>query len=249
MPWKRTDDGALALDENNNPIRVGSDGQEYPFGDENLDGTLGKLEKLNRDEAGYRKTAEQLRNKYKTVEDIEDLESWRAEADKALSTVKNLDDKKLVDAGEVENLKKSISDSYEKKLKEVQDQVAAKDKELYTEKVSSRFAKSQALEKTVLTPDIAEAYFGRHFQIEDGQVVGYLGDEKIFSHQNPGQLADFDEALSEIIEKYPMKDKILKAAPGGSGTPPGGGGAPTSGDWHKLSPTERLNAARAGKIK
>jgi len=223
MPFKRNEDGALALDESNNPIRVDADGKEYPFGDEALDATLHNLTKANSEAAERKRKLREVESQLKHLEGIEDPEKYFRDANKALETVKNLDDKKLVEAGEVENLKKSISESYEKKLKEAQDEIQAKDAELYTEKVSSRFAKSQALERTVLTPDIAEAYFGKHFKIEDGQVVGYLGDEKIYSKENPGQYAGFDEALSMVIEQYPMKDKIMRANPGGSGTPPSGG--------------------------
>lgn len=249
MPFKRDENGQLAVDDSGNPIRVDADGKEYPFGDDALDSTLQNLAKANSEAAERKRKLREYESKLKPIEDIEDLEKWRAEADKALSTVKNLDDKKLVDAGEVENLKKSISESYEKKLAELTETIKAKDSELYQEKVSSRFAKSQAIEKTVLTPDIAEAYFSKNFKIEDGQVVGYMGDEKIYSKENPGQLADFDEALSTIIDKYPMKEKILKANPGGSGTPPNSGATNLQGDWRNLSPAERLNAARSGKIK
>ena len=218
MPWKRDDNGNLALDEENNPIRVDAEGKEYPFGDSNLDGTLSKLEKLNRDEAGYRKTAEQLKQKLKPLEDIEDVETWRSEADKAMKTMQNLKDKDLVDANEVENLKKQLSESYEKKIQEKDQALQEKDSLVYNLMVSQNFAKSQALENTVLPPDVAEAYFGKHFKIEDGQVVGYLGNDKIYSKQNPGQLATFDEALTEIIDQYPMKDRILKGPAGGSGS-------------------------------
>jgi hypothetical protein len=249
MPFKRNEDGTLAMDDSNNPIRVDADGKEYPFGDDALDSTLSNLSKATREATERKHKLRDAETQLKHLEGIEDPEKYFKEANKALETVKNLDDKKLVDAGEVENLKKSIADSYQKKLDEASESVKQKDDIIYNLMVSSQFAKSQALEKTVLTPDIAEAYFGKNFKIEDGQVIGYLGDDKIYSKESPGQLAGFDEALSEIIDKYPMKEKILKAAPGGSGSPSGGGGAPVSGDWHKLSPTERLNAARSGKIK
>ena len=248
MSWKRNDDGTLAIDDSNNPVRLDSDGKEHSMSDDALDTTLQNLSKANSEAADRKRKLRAAEEQLKHLDGIEDPEQFFKDAHKALDTVENLDAKKLVDAGEVENLKKSISDSYEKKLAKMQEAMDAKDTELYTEKVSSRFAKSPVLEKTVLPPDVAEAYFGRHFKIEEGNVVGYIGDEKIYSQKNPGSYATFDEALSTIIDKYPMKDKIMKAEPGGSGTPPGSGSA-QSMDWRKLSPTERLNAAREGKIK
>ena len=226
MPWKRNDDGTLVIGDDGNPLRIDADGKEYAMSDDALDTTLSNLGKANSEAADRKRKLRVAEEQLKHLEGIDDPEQFFKDANKALETVKNLDDKKLVDAGEVENLKKSISDSYEKKLTKMQEAIAAKDTELYTEKVSSRFAKSPVLEKTVLPPDVAEAYFGKHFKIEDGQVIGYLGDEKIFSQKNPGGLADFDEALTTIIDKYPMKDKIMKADPGGSGTPSRSGNQP-----------------------
>lgn len=226
MPWKRNEDGTLAMDDSNNPIRVDGDGKEYPMTDDTLDATLSNLGKANNEAAERKRKLRVAEEQLKYLEGIEDPKEYFKKAEKALETVKNLDDKKLVDAGEVENLKKSISDSYEKKMAKLIDTIELKDTELYQEKVSSRFAKSTVLEKTVLPADVAEAYFGKNFKIEDGYVVGYLGDEKIYSKENPGSLANFDEALSEIIEKYPMRDKIMKADPGGSGTPSQSGNSP-----------------------
>lgn len=248
MPWKRDDNGQLAFDDSGNPVRVDNDGKEYPFGDDQLDTTLSNLSKANGEAAERKKKLREMEQKLKPLEDIEDLETWRTEADKAMKTMQNLKDKDLVDANEVENLKKQLSDSYEKKIQEKDKALQEKEDLVYNLMVSQNFAKSSVLEKTVLPPDVAEAYFGKNFKIEDGQVVGYLGEDKIYSKQNPGQLASFDEALDEVIDQYPMKDRILKGPEPGGGSKPGDGNLKGT-DWKKLSPTERLNAARSGKIK
>lgn len=234
MPWKRDENGQLAMDDSGNPIRVGDDNKEYPFGDDQLDTTLQNLTKANSEAAERKRKLREMEQKLKPLEDIEDLETWRSEADKAMKTMQNLKDKDLVDANEVENLKKQLSESYEKKIQEKDQALQEKDSLVYNLMVSQNFAKSQALENTVLPPDVAEAYFGKHFKIEDGQVVGYLGNDKIYSKQNPGQLATFDEALTEIIDQYPMKDRILKGPAGGSGskttTTPGSSGVRSKKD-------------------
>jgi hypothetical protein len=74
---------------------------------------------------------------------------------------------------------------------------------------------------------MATEYFGKHFKIEDNRIVGYLDGEKILSKTKYGELADFDEALETIIEKYPMKDRILRA--GHAGGPPASGNSNQSG--------------------
>lgn len=42
------------------------------------------------------------------------------------------------------------------------------------------------------------------------------GGNPIYSRKNPGELADFDEALEIIISQYPHKDSILRGS-GASG--------------------------------
>jgi hypothetical protein len=84
--------------------------------------------------------------------------------------------------------------------------------------------------KTLLPPDIAETYFGKHFKLEQGKngspaVVGYdIKGNQIYSRKKPGELADFDEAIVRIVEDYPAKDQIMRGGKGGSGGDGGGGG-------------------------
>jgi hypothetical protein len=89
--------------------------------------------------------------------------------------------------------------------------------------ISSRFATSKALEKTILTPDLAEAKFGVLFDVEGENVVAYRDGnrkEKLYSRADPSKLADFDEALSILVSSDPNYSK-WKAGTGASG-----GGAP-----------------------
>jgi hypothetical protein len=95
--------------------------------------------------------------------------------------------------------------------------------------------------------DIIESRFGKNFKIEEGKVVAYGHDgNKLFSKSRPGEPAEFEEALELLVDGYAHKDQILKGT-GNSGTnkdpsknPPNGGP-----DLSKLSPTARMDAARA----
>jgi len=68
---------------------------------------------------------------------------------------------------------------------------------------------------TTLTPDIAANHFGKHFRIEgegsDAKVVGSIDGNDILSRKRHGEPASFEEAIEVIIEKYPMKDRIMSA--------------------------------------
>ena len=244
LEYVKTDDGGLKLGEGGNPLVT--DGQNEPF---ELDALhlYNKVPELNKESEKHRKKAkeyqEQMEKLQSQYEGIDDPEKAR----EALKTVQNLKDKDLVDSQEVETLKKSISESYEKKIQEKDQELQSKDSHIYKLLVSNQFANSKTVnEKTILPPDMAEAYFGKHFAIEDGQVVGYIGDDKIYSREKPGELAPFEEALQTIIDQYPMKDRILKGPASGGGTKPGDGNIKGQ-DWHKLSPVERMNAARQAK--
>ncbi|HEU0264327.1 MAG TPA: DUF6651 domain-containing protein [Geobacterales bacterium] len=176
---------------------------------------VGKISELNGEAKSHRLAAKAATEKLAQFEGIDDP----AAAIKALKVVANLDDKKLIDAGEVEKLKAGLTDSFTKKIQELEKGLADKDGHIYKLEVSNRFAASQFInEKTVLPPDIAEATFGKAFKIENGKVVAYdANGNQIYSKAKPGEPAEFEEALQFIVESYPAKDRILKGS-GASGS-------------------------------
>jgi hypothetical protein len=151
---------------------------------------------------------------------------------------------------DVEAIKRSISESYEGKLAE-----AAKSIEVLTARerqllIGNGFASSQFLAKqTNMLPDVAEAYFGKHFKVEKGAPVAYLGDNMIFSRERAGEPASIDEALTVLINQHPQKDRILLAPGGGSGAPGSGSANGLPANLANLSPTDRITAARGAGIK
>ena len=160
----------------------------------------------------------------------------------ALETVANLDAGKLIDAGKVDDLKMEIKKSYDGKISDLEkaladskkdsaDRLAAKEASIRTLLVKGIFDSSAFLkDKTVLPSDVAYASFGRHFEVkeENGElrVVATMNGQPIFSRSDPGTFAAPEEALEAIIDKYPMKDRILKAPDGGSGSHPNSAYAP-----------------------
>ena len=160
----------------------------------------------------------------------------------AQETVANLDAGKLIDAGKVDDLKMEIKKSYDGKISDLEkaladskkdsaDRLAAKEASIRTLLVKGIFDSSAFLkDKTVLPSDVAYASFGRHFEVkeENGElrVVATMNGQPIFSRSDPGTFAAPEEALEAIIDKYPMKDRILKAPDGGSGSHPNSAYAP-----------------------
>ena len=228
----------LKLDESGNaillegkPMYVMEDGKDIPF---DAPAAMSKIAALNAEAKEHRLKKNELAEQLKKFEGIEDP----AIALDAMEKMKSLDLTKMLDVDKVEALKrqmadtfevnkKSILDSFDKEKRELKTALEAKDKDIYKLMVSSQFAKSPFFSgenpKTLLPADMATEYFGKHFKVEDNRIVGYLDGEKILSKTKYGELADFDEALETIIDKYPMKDRILKA--GHAGGPPASGNA------------------------
>ncbi|MGX2950047.1 hypothetical protein ACWIUA_03935 [Ursidibacter sp. B-7004-1] len=103
----------LKLDENGHvvvqngcPVYVYDDGKEVAY---DVPQAVSKITALNAEAKKHREEKESVEAKLKAFEGIDDP----AKAKKALETVKNLDDKKLIDAGEVEKVKAEMAKGYE----------------------------------------------------------------------------------------------------------------------------------------
>lgn len=220
MKLKLDADGHVVLQEGK-PVYVKDDGTEVAF---DAPGTIAAIGKLNAEAKTHRERAEAAEGKLKGFEGIDDP----AKAREALNTLANLDAKKLVDAGEIERVKGEISKGFQTQLDSEKSAREKAEARLHREMVGGSFVRSKyAAEKLAIPPDLVEAYFGRHFKVEDDAVVAYdANGQKLYSHSNPGALAGFDEALSILVNQYPSKDSILKGTGGHGG---GAGGSAGSG--------------------
>ena len=213
------------------PVYVHDDGKEVPF---DAPTTVATITRLNGEAKAHREAKESAEEKLKAFAGIDDP----AAALRALETIKNVDEGKLLTAGKVEEIKTAAKRAAE-------EQVAAANKtnaeslkaaegerdkirSLYDgEKLSGAFKGSKLIaDKFVIPADLAQARFGNHFKNEDGKLVAYdPSGNKVFSRARPGEIADFDEALETLVDQYPYRDKILKGTgSSGSGAQAGNGG-------------------------
>jgi hypothetical protein len=222
MKLKLDDQGKVVV-QDEKPVYVADDGKDVVF---DYPATLATIARLNSEAKGHREEKESAQALLKTFEGIEDP----AKALKALEIVKNLDDKKLIEAGEVDKVRQEAAAAYEEKLKSVEKKYAPVIKErdeykdsLFKEIVGGAFGRSKFIgEKLAIPADLAQAKFGNSFIIEDGKVVGKnAAGERIFSRSRPGEVANFDEALETLVDDYPYRDSILKGS-GASGSGAGG---------------------------
>lgn len=244
----------LKLDENGHvvvtdgkPVYINDDGKEIAF---DVAGTVATISRLNGEAKSHRERAEAAESSLKSFEGIADPKA----ALQAIETIKNLDAKKLVDAGEVDKVRaeaiKAIEEKYAPVLKERDDLQAA----LVNEKVGGSFLRSQFIaEKMAIPADFVQARFGDAFKLEGDQVVAYdKQGNKLFSRSNPGEVAKFDEALEILIDNYPHKDHILKgstASGSGSLGGQGGGNSKTSlarSQFDQLPPAKQMEHIKSG---
>lgn len=223
----KTDEQGHAILQDGKPVYVHDDGKEVPY---DVPQMLAKISGLNAEAKQHREAKEAAEAKLKAFDGISDA----AAAKKALETVKNLDDKKLIDAGEAERVKAETVKSYEEKLASANAEAEKIRSQFHQELIGGSFARSQLIaDKLAIPADVAQAFFGKHFGIsEDGRVIAKdASGNEIYSRLKPGDKAGFDEALEVLIDAYPHKDSILKgsqASGGGTGGSSGGNNAPKS---------------------
>ena len=235
-----TDDGRI--------LYIDPEGKELPL---NPPAMHKKIGELNRESQQHREKAKDLATKLEPFADIEDLSEWKQKAEEALKTVANFNDKDWMKADKVENLKREITAAYEDKLKKA-DKVYAekeqshlqvaekKDEQIRRLLISNKFAVSKYFSGggdksvTILPSNIAEDHFGKHFKVEEGEngmpvTKAYYGNgDPVLSKINPGEAADFEEAIGLIIDNYPGRETILRSSGGGSGSGGGAGGSDDS---------------------
>ena len=247
----------LKLDEKGNavllegkPVYVYDDGQEIPF---DAEAATRRISNVTEEKDRHYASAEKLKGDLAKFEMIKNPE----EAVKALETVANFKDKDLIDAKEVDRLKKQMSETfdsertqitttYEAETSRLTSDNVAKDATIRKLMIDSQFSASPWFSgekpKTILPPDIAAEHFGKFFKVDGDSVVGYIGENKILSRERVGEPAGFEEALNVIIENYPQKDRILRESSGGGGS--GGNTGTSQADLLKLPPQQRLDRAR-----
>lgn len=247
----------LKLDANGNavlqdgkPVYVHDDGKEIAF---DAVATVATIKNLNAEAKSHRERAEAAEGKLKGFEGIDDP----AAAIKALAVIKNLDDKKLVDAGDVERVKLEAIKAVEEKYAPTVKRVSELEGQLHEQIVGGSFARSKAIaEKFAIPADLVQARFGSHFKVENGKLVATdAHGNKVYSRARPGELADFDEALETLVDQYPYKANILKGtgnsgggSGGGSGGQGGGKRTLTRAQFDALPPGEKAKAAGEATI-
>lgn len=221
MKLKLTEDGKAAVVQDGKPVYVHDDGKEIAF---DAPATTQTLTRTLEESKKYKERAQTAETTLKTFDGIEDAEAAR----KAIETLKNIDEGKLLSAGKVDEIKIAAK-------KAAEEQVAAANKtnaeelaksKLIIEQLNAQldanvigggFDRSKLITDAkhpmalIIPANVAKAYYGKNFKREDGKVVGYDNNgNKLFSRSKPGELADMDEALEMLVAADPDRDNLLR---------------------------------------
>jgi len=218
------------LDENGN-IKIGPNGQPLVKG---ADGKEFEVDAIGANEKITKLVTESNDRRKKLGEANTALAEMSNERDTLKTQVDAIDDKNKVKISEITD---NINKAWEEKQKTWETEKGALNTQLFNVTTGVKFATSPVAKKLILPADIALATFGKSFR-PDGTAVDAAGNT-ILSMENPGKPAEFDEALTVLIDAYPNKDSIIRSEAGGGGghTPQGGGGNEGS-----LTASEKISA-------
>lgn len=252
MAWKKDDNGAFILD-GENPIWVTDSGEE-----KSVD-YLAMSKSLRETSTESRQRKERLReleDKYALFKDIEDLAVWKAEADKAFESVKNMSEKdKEIEAQIAEkvaaatgNLKAQMAEK-DKILGEKNQIITDQTNRLNTLLVKTAVQSSKTLNEEV-NPKfraLVRRELERAGRVDKEGNIYFVNDAnaKILAGDDAHD-ANADEAIREIIKGLGMDDKDFIMSPNdqhGSGAQPnpnGGNFNPKGKKYSEMSQEEKI---------
>ena len=163
-------------------------------------------------------------------------------------------------AGEWDALRQQMADRHAKEIeaeRSLRENASAQsrqlDKELCDTLVGLEFRGATALfgpaAKTVMLPEVAQAYFAHHVEVET--VAGVNGGPakrrvvvkdkhgQIIVDSKTGQPMPFAKAMEEVIDAHPQREHLLRGSGKVGANSSGGGGGPLDGlDITKLRPDQ-----------
>lgn len=224
MKWVLDANGNVKLSANKHPVYAADDGSEIEL---DLPKTLTKISSLFGEAKQHREAKEAAESK---LAGFDGLDVTAAKS--AIETVKALNGKTALTVAELEKIRTDTAaetkKSLEARYKPVTEENERLKGQIKTSAISAFFASSPfAKEKLAIPADMAQAYFGKHFDVDDAGKVSVKGHDgqSVLSKRNPGSVAEADEAFEILVDGYPNKASILKGSgQGGSGGAGGGRG-------------------------
>lgn len=172
-----------------------------------------------------------------------------------LQEKKSAETKKLEAKGEWDKLKSQMNDAHaaeiaslKAQIEEMKNGLGTKDATIEKLTIGHSFDGSKFIsEELTLTPRKARVIYGSHFDIEDGQVVGY---DKPRGESGRTQLVDgkgdplgFEAALQKIVDADPDRDNLIRSKMKPGANSKSAGDKAPKGEAVKLKGLDRINQA------
>lgn len=251
MAWKKDDKGAFVAGEDGNPIWI--EGNE----ERSVDYTkmYDSLKDANAESKKRKEEIRKLEEKFAAFKDIEDLAAWKAEADKAFESVKNMSDKD-------KEFEAQLAEKVAAATGVLKAQMAEKDKILgernqliadQTNKLNTLIVKTAVQSSRTLNEEVNPKFralvrreLERAGRVDKDGNIYFVNDvnAKILSGIDAHE-ANADEAVREIIKNLGMDDKDFFMSPndtsgsGGNPNPSGGSFNPKGKKYIEMSQEEK----------
>lgn len=226
------------------PVVIDDNGKESEF---DVEGTILAVKERNAQIVSMRDELKPLKEQLTAFEGL-DPKAART----ALEVVAKLDQKQLIDAGQVDKAVQDLKAEHEKVLAKVRGELEGVKAQFHKTQIGAAFANSEFLKtKAESTPVLLlQSYFEKNFELDDagGIIAKDSSGKQMYSTANPAIPAGFDEAIERLIGESPFRDRIITTGQGsGGGTPSGasskGTGRITRKQFEALPAHEKPNAA------
>ena len=241
----KLDEAGHVIVENGMPVYEHEDGSAKPH---DAAKTMATLKRFGEGEKSWRERATKAEAAVANFAGIDDPEAAR----NALQTVASMDGKHKLD---LERVRGETAKQFQARLDAAEANAKATEDRLHSELIGGGFARSKFIaDKLAIPADVAQAFFGSAFVIENGQMVAKGKDGLPILSKTTGQPASFDEAIEVLVGGYERKDSILRAdQKAGTGAKPGtqgnsGNKQMTVEAFDKLSPKDQAARMQDGFV-
>lgn len=256
---KMDDNGVVTVTEGDHvlPVLTYEDGTEKPLDYIKL---IGDVKRVSEERETIGKERDEMADQYDALKghfNGQDPEEWMRTAREALETVSALDAGDLTTKERLQQMREEMRQSWEKKVEEektlrtetegnLRKEIEQRDGTIKSMRLNHAFLASPFVrDRLSIPPDMAQLYFGRHFEDDNGRLRAKNAQGKIIrSRANPSEEADFEDAISQIVEEYPDKERIW-AGSGASGPGSPSSSSSTNGSGKSISRSELARLAQA----
>lgn len=234
--WKKDDDGNLVTDADGNPIYVDAEGKEQPL-------APGYVNRINNEAASARTRAKEAET---ALEAFDGLDPKAAK--EAIDKMKDVNLDELVNKGEIESVRKAVTEAMQGELDKANNALAETRGKLERVTLDNAFNSSNFLSSRLAVPqEAARATFRDRFKVEEDKVIPLDGQGEPLRNKH-GEIASVDEAFEMIITGRSDAESWLKAPDASGSGSDGGGGNNGTGNKMKRSDFDALPAGKQAEV-